>query len=366
VIRSVSVLTLVVLVAVASAYAAVVPIEDIKLVDSNGEILLNLIGEVFTVTGVVTVPSGTLSSTDLDIYIQDGTGGINIFRAGAKDLRLELGDSVVVAGRLNQGRSGTVGNTYLNLEDPEDLEVVGRGAVPLPKVVTGLEIGGKFKPPQWPAVEPYEGVLVTVRGADFAPEDWPGEGTSKDIPASDATGGFTIRVNKDTDIDGSEVPRLPSIVSGVVIQDSRYPYLSGYKIWPRARYEDFLAMGNGSGTASLDPNVVDTDTESFDLAVTITGNSSDTITAFSIDLPLADGWVWESTSGNVELSGPGLAAATYEVTALGVTVGSAVISGAETFGRVLLKGVSSPSELTESSVMIKTSVDGTGFDAQRL
>jgi hypothetical protein len=147
---------------------------------------------------------------------------------------------------------------------------------------------------------------------------------------------------------------------GVVIQnDVLWPYLQGYTLWPRSRYEDFLARGNGSGTASLMPGVVETGREGFELEITVAGNSVDTITAFSIELPLSDGWLWEAQSGNAELSGPGLAGADYQVTGSGITVaGAGILDADESYGKVTLKEVSAPNARVESQITVRTSVDG--------
>ena len=336
------------------AYSAVVSIDEIKDVGADG--LLVDIGKVFTVTGVVTVPSGAFNATDLDIYIQDHTAGINVFKTGAADLRLELGDSVIVTGVLDQQPAG---NSLLRLRTNQDLQVVGRGTVPAPLVVTAADLSAPSVPP----LETYEGRLVRVAAATFNAADWPAAGVNKKISASDPTGAFQFMIDRDTDIDGTPVPRVPTILTGVVIQDSRYPYLKGYVVWPRLRYEDFRVRGNGSGTAVLTPSIVATGSGPFDLEVTIGGNSVDTIKAFSIDLPIADGWMWEPDDEDVELAGAGLSGAHFEVTVTGVLVEDAsILDAVETAGTVTMKNITPPATRRESALEILTSVDGIQFD----
>jgi hypothetical protein len=338
-----------------SVEAAVVPIEDIKQIDANGEIRLDLLGKVFTVAGVVTVPSGRFNTADLDIYIQDHTAGINVTRTGAGNLQFALGDSVVVTGRLDQFR----GNTLLRLEAESDIKVVGRGTVPKPVVVTAADLSARPEPP----LELYEGKLVMVEAASFNQSDWPAAGLDKRISASDATGSFQFNIDKDTDIDGSPPPRQPTIIIGVVIQDdTRYPFLQGYVVWPRSRYGDFYARGNGSGVASIVPDVVDTETESFDLELTLGGNRVDTLRYVSIDLPLADGWGWDGSAENVEISGPGFAGASVEVTESGCTIeGAAVLDADKSYGKVVFRNLSAPSVRVESEIDVRTSLDGIDF-----
>jgi hypothetical protein len=354
VIRSAFIVPLLLL-AWACSYAAVVPIQDIKVIDANGEIIPDLVGRVFTVTGVVTVPAGAFNTTDLDIYVQDHTAGINVLRPGGASIRLGLGDSVVVTGVLDQLN----GNTLLRVQADTDIEKIGSGTLPKPVVVTAADLGTRPQPP----LELYEGKLVIVEAVTFNPADWPAAGVNKTISASDPTGALQFTIDRDTGIGGTDAPRQPTILIGVVIQnDSRWPYLQNYVVWPRSRYGDFYARGNGSGTVSLVPDVVETGTESFDLEITVAGNSVDTITHFSIDLPLADGWEWPAESGNVRLSGPGLAGADFQVTASGVMVaGAAILDGESSYGRVTLKGISAPSVRIESEVVVQTSLDGTGF-----
>jgi hypothetical protein len=333
-----------------SSHAAVVSIDEIKEIDAGG-ILID-IGKVFTVTGVVTVPSGTFSSSDLDIYIQDHTAGINVFRAGAADLRLELGDSVIVTGILDQQLSG---NSQLRLQANQDIQVVGRGTLPAPVVLTAAVLSAPAVPP----LEAYEGKVISLEAVAFNVADWPAAGSGKKISASDPTGTFQFMIDKDTDIDGTEPPGQPTILTGVVIQDSKYPYVKGYVVWPRSRYEDFHPRGNGSGMAALAPSTVEIGSGTFDLEITIGGNSVDTITDFGISLPLEDGWTWEAREDNVELAGPGLAGAGYEVTGTGVLVdGAAILDADETFGRVTFKNITPPVVRLQSTVGVLTSVDG--------
>lgn len=343
------------------SYGVILPIEEVKQIDINGDSELE--GEVVTVTGVVTAGSETFSNEtkDLDAYIQDKTGGINIYTRFLQGISLKLGDSVIVTGTVNMGFSSPIGGiTRLKIESLSDIEIVGRGTLPVPVVLTASELTQQALPP----FEPYEGVLVRIEDVSIVTGEWPTDpGLDRELTAQDAMASFTFRIDGDTDIGGTDRPPEPFIIIGVVVQNDRmYPLLSDYTIWPRSRYEDFLNMGNGSGAAVLEPSVVDNDVEAFDLAVTLTGNSRDTITAFSVDLPLIDGWTWPGGTGNVDLSGPGVSQATYEVTATGVIVRSSAIWDADlSVGTVTLKSVAPPAGLVSSYVTVKTSTDGITF-----
>ncbi|MFH1220490.1 MAG: FlgD immunoglobulin-like domain containing protein [Candidatus Eisenbacteria bacterium] len=353
--RGLWLLGLIVLVA-ASSHADVVPIADVKTIYPNGDGVSN--GKQVTVSGVVTVRSDIFSKTDLDVYIQDATAGINVTKKNAGFFKLRLGDSIVVTGTVDQGGAPpSKGTTKIFVADLKDISIVGRGTVPEPAILDAARLNRDGQPP----LELYEGRLVRVEHVTMNPLDWPPAGIDKLITCEDPTGSLKLRIDRDTDIGGTQPPRQPFIAIGVVVQDDQTaPTLSNYVVWPGAKQSDFLAMGNGSGVARLDPVVVDNSVGSFDLAVTLTGNGTDTITAFSVDLPVSDGWGWPSPG--VELAGPGLTGATYEIGSAGVTVsGASILDDRATYGTVTLKRISPPATLVSSSVVVKTSVDGTSL-----
>lgn len=341
---------------VAGAQAEPIPIAEAKEINVSGRPVKY--GQTVTVSGVVTVANGTFNPYDLDVHIQDATAGLNLSLRDLAWYRMALGDSVVVTGIVDQeGRTPRRNNTKLTLLSIDAIDLAGTADVPAPRVVTAAELAARTEPP----LEIYEGLLVRVEGLTINPADWPTlPGTERFVTATDGTANLMIRLDRDTDIPGSEPPGNPFVAVGVIIQDSSTPF-TGYHLWPRSRYGDFLEMGNGSGLASLEPNVVETDDGAFDLDVTLEGNGVDTINAFEISLPLEDGWGWEAGTGNVSLSGPGLASATFEITAAGAIVHSAEILDAESYGAVTFMGVTPPDSATSSEVRISTSVDGENF-----
>jgi hypothetical protein len=352
----------VLLLAAVAAQAAVVPIEEVKEVSRYGDLVL--FGQRVTVGGIVTVGSGIFNplSATLDAYVQDETGGINIYTSNVKGITLAPGDSVVVTGVIDQGAIPPIaGMSRLKITSAADIEIRGSRLLPEPVRLTAAELTAEAEPP----LELYEGLLVRIEGVSITGGTWPTTpGSDRDLTLSDGTGSFTMRIDKDTDIDGTAEPAGPFIVVGVVVQNSNFPYLSGYGIWPRTRYEDFLKMGNGCGFASIEPSLIENDIEAFDLGVMLTGNESDTITALSIDLPLTDGWGWAGGSQEVDLEGPGLENAAFEITSTGVIVRDAVIWDSElTYGTVMLRNVSPPDIAIVSTVDVKTSVDGEVFEA---
>ena len=350
-------LALLVCVTAVGSQASPIPIADAKEIGQNGRPVKY--GQSVTVSGIVTVENGTFSTRDLDVHIQDETAGLNLSLRNGAWFGMKLGDSVVVTGTVDQeGRTPRRNNTKVTLQSVEGVTVVGRSGVPAPQVVTAATLAVPSTPP----LEVYEGLLVRVEGLTIDPADWPAAGTEKYITATDATGSLSIRLDRDTDMPGSEPPGSPFIAIGVIIQDSSNP-LTGYHLWPRSRYKDLLETGNGSGIADVSPEFVETDETSFDLDVMLEGNGVDAIVSLEIVLPLDDGWGWDANPANLSLSGPGLENATYEVTAAGVIVHSAEVVDHESYGAVRFEGVTPPPAVTTSEIEISTSIDGEVYEA---
>jgi len=89
-------------------------IAEAKEIDANGTPVR--IGQVVTVSGVVTVSNGTFSDRDLDVHIEDGTAGLLLYLRNGADIEAALGDSVVGTGIVDQeGRTSRRNDTKLSL-----------------------------------------------------------------------------------------------------------------------------------------------------------------------------------------------------------------------------------------------------------
>ena len=103
------------------------------------------LGTIVTVQGVVTVDRGNFGN--LDIHIQDQTGGIDLFLGGTSGVpALVAGDSIEVTGALGEF------NGSLQIRSPSSLEVLGTGEVPEPRPVTGQEVEART----------FEGLVATL------------------------------------------------------------------------------------------------------------------------------------------------------------------------------------------------------------
>ncbi len=210
------------------------PIEKVKLVNANGE--LEHINTYVRVTGVATVESGLFSPTSLDVYVQDNTAGINIYKSSSMTTIIR-GNSYTVEGMLAQykGKAEII---------PDDLstDITDNGTSTLPKAVIlktnalpdpqVLTINGALATP-----ENYEGMLIGIQHVSKNGGDsWPVADNNANVQITDngGTDNLTLRIDKDTEIDGTPEPAWPKDIVGIFNQyDNSAPYNSGYQIQPR-------------------------------------------------------------------------------------------------------------------------------------
>ncbi len=194
-------------------------ISEVNEDDTYGEPLL--LGQQVTVKGIITVATGTFSTTDNDVFVQDATGGVNVVKTGTQSPSLSVGDSVTVSGIVDHyfglTRIGSPAITVeaTGLDEPE------------PAFITtgGVAADGEM----------YEGLLVRVEGAEITGGTWPAQGQDGSVTVDDGSGACTMFIDRDTDIDGSDEPSAQIDIVGVVTQyDPSFPYHSGYRLVPRS------------------------------------------------------------------------------------------------------------------------------------
>ncbi len=196
----------------ATAAHAVVPIGELHRNDGEGYPLPPWhIGAPVEIAGIVTVPTGTFSRIRTEIYVQDETGGILVYRSD-RIFTVALGDSVVVQGVIGQYR----GTTQVV---PEVVTVVGTGRLPEPRPTTCGAIAASFLE-DW--TEPDESRLVRVTGATY-------DAASGTL--TDGTGSCELSLDPDT---GITLPSGTYDLQGVIRQwDSTPPYTESYQLVPR-------------------------------------------------------------------------------------------------------------------------------------
>lgn len=205
-------------------------------IDSDGNFQPDRLGETVTINGTVTSVNFTASANRFSYYIQDATGGMNITKGGEAGPTLEIGTNVVATGTVAQFR----GLTQLDIADlSTDLLVLGLGTPVTPTTLTIHEYVNNS--------EKYEGMLIELKYAGLSVNNvatWPSADSDANIIINDGfdRNDFTLRIDKDTDIDGNPEPVFPINIIGVASQytSSGTVYDDGYQISP-SYYSDFTA-----------------------------------------------------------------------------------------------------------------------------
>lgn len=212
-------------------FAGLTPIQLLRVNDSLG--VPRYLGFPARIAGTVTVGSGTFSQQNNDVYVQDATGGINVFELRGQTTPVALGDLVTVIGRLILfngilGLDVTNPMTNAPFSSPFGIGKTSSGEVPLPVVKTLAEIG-----------EATEGLLVRIDQVRIVSGAIPASGNAN-LRITDGTGELTLRILGSTDISGLPTPSGSFSVVGIVGQfDGFRPLDSGYQILPRSR-ADFI------------------------------------------------------------------------------------------------------------------------------
>jgi hypothetical protein len=209
---------------------------DLHAADSDGALLY--IGYDAKVTGVATVAIGTFQSSNLDIYIQDATGGINVFASPLNPgLTITVGNSYTVIGEVDQFN----GKTEIKPEDQLN-DIIDNGPVGVPDPV--VKTIAQFLAD----AETYEGMLVAIAQVTNTGggQPWPASGSDANIEITD-DGGIsllTLRIDRDTDIDGSAEPTWPVNIRGIFNQfDFSTPLDSFYQVIPRSLDDIDIILG---------------------------------------------------------------------------------------------------------------------------
>lgn len=200
--------------------SAVTALNVVKQTDDNG-ILTNL-NQFFTVEGVVTVDNGIMGTQKNNFYIQDATGGINIFGSYDSGLTIKRGDRVRVTGKVIQYKGLT------ELEATAITRISEGDALPVAKETTIFDLNN------FAAAEPLEGSLAKVTGKVSAVSGSPNVNVTLVDENSKAT---TVRVMEATGINVDKDLAIGKsyTVTGIVGQytTSTTSHTSGYQVFPR-------------------------------------------------------------------------------------------------------------------------------------
>ncbi|MEW6730990.1 MAG: Calx-beta domain-containing protein [Acidobacteriota bacterium] len=231
----------------------------------------DLLTQTVKVRGVVT-SIDFRGGNGIEYYIQDTTGGVDIFNTTANFGPFAIGDNVEVIGSVKQFNGLTEidpGTTLTNITllPPNTLPPVTPQLITLSQVADG-GVG-----------EAVEGRLVRIDNITIVSGTFPPTGNSGNVTISDGTGTAILRVDSDTNIDGTPTPTGTFSLIGLASQfDTSSPFDSGYQILPRATTDIILATSTFTAT----PTTVDFGTvtlgSSSNSPVTITNTGTGTVT----------------------------------------------------------------------------------------
>jgi len=184
------------------------------LADNDSNTIPDLVDSVVTVTGIVTVPSNVFATTKTDIYIQDQTGGVDVYDYTVRDLK--LGDSLVVTGTV------TVYRGKIELTSPQIQWKDSNHVVPAPAPLTCSQMN---------RTRAKLGSLIVLHGISSTSLIVSGATT-----LVDTSGSAELYPNSTTNVPGFVMVQDTFSLIGILSQyDATAPYNSGYEIVPRWR-----------------------------------------------------------------------------------------------------------------------------------
>lgn len=202
--------------------------------DLNLDGIPDRLGDTVLVRGIVISPN--YQTTNHSYYIWDGTAGIDQFLPGTTNPALNLGDSVVSIGYINQYR----GLTEIQLFGSNYCQVISSGnATPAPTLLTIAQY--KANP------EAYESTLIGFLSlSKVSTSTWPSAGSNATLKVTDGVDTLDYYIDLDTDVDNNPEPTWPRDLIGIAGQfsSSTSSYFNGYELIPRYYATDILPAGS--------------------------------------------------------------------------------------------------------------------------
>ena len=201
------------------------PISIVHKGDSNGR--LDYDGVLVRVQGTATVSSGVYSTSNLDVFIQDTSGGVAIYKQADASTTITEGNDYVVVGNIDQYNGKTEIVPEVSSTDITDL---GAGTPVVPQVTTISKLLAN--------AEQKEGMLVKLENVTKVSGTW-AAGQNIEVSDDGGTTTLSLHIDSSTDIGDSPEPNWPVNIIAIFSQyDKYYPYTSDYQIVPR-RINDF-------------------------------------------------------------------------------------------------------------------------------
>jgi flagellar hook assembly protein FlgD len=184
----------------------------------------NRLNDTVTVIGTVNSTNPTASANRFQYFIQDDSAGICVTKGSVTGGGpvYKVGYRIVVKGVVSQNR----GTTQLNILNMSDVSVLDSGNVVTPIVLTMDQYLTN--------AEMYESRLIKFVGAVKTATSvaWPILGADANMTITDGYREVLLRLDSDTDIDGTTEPVWPVAVQGTATQytSAATVYNDGYQI----------------------------------------------------------------------------------------------------------------------------------------
>ncbi len=211
--------------------------------DLDNDGIPDLLGQTVTIQAVATCEGTLFSSSGLSFYVQDETGGINVYAySSASPGDIGAGDQYLITGEIKFYN----GLTEISPSDPSDFQYLGSPGVPQPFYLSRHRNIN----------ESMEGTLVVF--GNISQNHWV---TVVDTPSMSGDGWnfsawngdalIAVRVNSTTGVDlAGIVPGTRLVMTGIAGQySSAPPYDTGYQLLPR--YQQDLEVSNPSIPATF-------------------------------------------------------------------------------------------------------------------
>ena len=203
-------------------------IANLRVLDANGVPVM--VNQSVSVCGVATT-TNNFDLTRGPVYLTDETGSIAVYGTLIINTGVVIGDEIQVTGVLKNY------NGLIELDPLTFAAVVGPVGEPVPVPVTLTEILA--------APESYEAQLVRLTGCELDPASvWPPAGSSGNVNILQGVESIVMRIDSDTNIDGSPAPSGTFDLTCIMSQfDAVSPFFEGYQVLPRS-LADFTFVGN--------------------------------------------------------------------------------------------------------------------------
>ncbi|HMB68799.1 MAG TPA: hypothetical protein VKU85_05785, partial [bacterium] len=212
-------------------------VEEIDEVDGNG---VTLHGERWvSLEGVALTPTRFLDPGSGGFYLDDGTGGVQVLEKPDQLTEVARGDRLWVGGFVGQ----ILGETRL-----VESHVENRGAEGDAPAVGTVATGGLDF-----TLEPWEGRVVRVQGANVTGGSWPVGTSGGQVTVDDGTGPASLVIPPGVEIP-PEVTTLADFEFTALLsqRDFSPPYLDRYRLLLRAA-SDLVDDGGRALSATLSP-----------------------------------------------------------------------------------------------------------------